>query len=168
MRKWQITLIVTVFFSSVAVAGGAWTQRPIIDYKIDGALDIWHLSEKSMSLSLKIRNRGKIDASLTLIVRTINANITLPKVEPWIEYNETEVRFHVSLQNQMETYGRHHISIIPIETAQNFTVTYTIEDASPLSIPNGFISHLFLERHGYYPTTLTYNRTEADTYELIK
>jgi len=169
LRKWQITLSVTIFFSLIAIAGSGWTQRPIIDYSIEGAPDTWHPWQKSMRLSLKIRNRGNIDTSLLLIVRTINANITLEKVEPWIEYNVTEVKFHVSLQSHMETYGVHQIDIIPTETAQNFTITYMIEDVSPpLSIPSGLISRLFLESHGYYPTTLTYNRTQVDTYELVK
>jgi hypothetical protein len=170
MKKWQIySLLVTIIIFIFGLAGSGWFQRPIIDYYIDDLLDDVSFQYEPLSVSLKIRNRGNIDAALALIVTVINAHITVDKIEPWIKYNETQVRFHISALSHMEDYSSYRIKISPVADPQNFTITYTFEDISNFwAIPNGMISHLFLESHGYFPTYVMYNRTNTNVYQWLK
>ena len=168
MRKWQITLIVTIALAVLGMAGAGWSQRPIIDYDIARLENTHDASYYPMEIALRIRNRGDVDASLYLIAKVTNANITVDNPEPWIELNQTQVRFKVSVMSNMENYGEYVIKIRPVENAQNFTISYTIEDRSnPVSI-NGMISHLFLEPHGYSPTYAFYNKTDSNNYQWLK
>ena len=167
MRKWQITILVTVLFAIIGIAGAGWALRPIVDYNIVGAPDTINFDHGPLRISVRYRNRGETDTSLFLVVTTENAHISVDKIEPWIKYNETQVKFHVGAQSRMETYTSYFVEISLIENPQNFTVRYTIEDNSPSTTIAGIISHLFLEPHGYYPTHLVYNRTDIDTYELV-
>jgi len=167
MRKWLITTIVTIILFIVGLAGAGWSQRPIIDYKMDGILDTLNLEYETLRISLTYRNRGNVDASLLLVIRVKNANITIDKKEPWITYNETQVKFHVAAPSHMETYSSQVVTVTPVGNPQNFTIVYTIENVSGWSI-SGIISQLFLELHPYYPTQATYNKTDSTNYELLK
>ncbi|MEM3731208.1 MAG: hypothetical protein QW667_04115 [Candidatus Bathyarchaeia archaeon] len=168
MKKWQISLLVTIIIFIIGLAGAGWSQRPIIDYYMDGLEDNFTFRGYPMTINLKYRNRGSIDASLKLVVTTINANITVDKTEPWIEYNETQVKFNVAAISHMDVYASHSVNIYPVGNPHNFTIKYTIEDSSNYWSINGVISHLFLESHGYFPTYVVYNRTDTNTYEWIK
>lgn len=168
MRKWQITLLATIIIFIISLAGAGWSQRPIIDYYMGGLPDSFTLHGYSMTANLKYQNRGNIDASLKLIVTVTNANITVDELEPWIEYNETQVKFSVPATSHMETYSIYSVNIYPVGNSQNFTITYTIKDTSNGWSINGMISHLFLESHNYFPTYAMYNRTDVDTYEWLK
>jgi hypothetical protein len=168
MKKWQITLLVTIIIFIIGLAGAGWSQRPIIDYYMDGLEDSFTFHGYSMTANLKYRNRGSTDASLKLVVTVTNANITVEKPEPWIEYNETQVKFNTAAISHMDTYSSYAVNISPVGDTQNFTIRYTIEDTSNGWSTNGMISHLFLEPHGYFPTYAVYNRTDTDTYEWLK
>lgn len=167
MKKWQITILVTVIIFIFGLAGAGWSQRPIIDYYLDDVLDEVDFKYQILRVSLKYQNRGNIDASLNLVITVTNANITVDKLEPWIEYNETKVKFHVAAKSHMETYSDHKVNISPVGDAQNFAITYTIEDTTG-GLINGIISHLFLESHGYFPTYALYNKTDTNTYTWLK
>jgi len=167
MKKWQLTLSVTIIFSVIGMLGADWTYRPIIDYYME-IPDKVNFEQGFLRVSLCVRNRGKVDASLILIVTVRNANLSVEKMEPWITHNETQVKFHVIAISGMETYARYDVYVQPIGNPQNFTVMYTIEDSSnPYSI-SGLISRLFLEPKPYYPTFAVYNKTDTNTYELVK
>jgi len=168
LKKWQITLLVTVIIFVIGLAGAGWSQRPIIDYYMTGLQDSFTFHGYSMTAILNYRNRGSIDASLKLIVTVTNANITVDKLEPWIEYNETQVKFYIAATSHMETYSTCSVNIYPAGNPQNFTITYTIEDTSNGWSINGMISHLFLESHNYFPTYAVYNQTGVDTYKWLK
>ena len=167
MKKWQITILVTIIIFIISLAGAGWSQRPIIDYYMDGLKDNFTFHGYSMTVNLKYKNRGNIDASLKLVVTVTNANITVNSLEPWIEYNETQVKFNVAATSHMDTYSSYAVNISPVDNPQNFTITYTIEDTTG-GLVNWMISHLFLEPHGYFPTYAVYNRTDTDTYEWLK
>jgi len=168
VRKWQVTILVTIILFILGVLGAGWSQRPIIDYYIDGLKDNFTFYGYPMGINLMCRNRGNIDASLKLIVTVANANITVDSLEPWIEYNETQVKFNVAAIAHMETYSSYAVNIYPVGEPQNFTITYTIEDTSGALSINGMISHLFLEPHSYSPVYAVYNKTATDTYEWLK
>jgi hypothetical protein len=168
MKKWQITVLVTIIIFVISLAGAGWSQRPIVDYYMDGLKDSFTLHGYPMTINLKYRNRGNIDASLKLIVTVTNANITVNELEPWIEYSETQVKVNVAAISHMDAYSSYSVNIYPVGNLQNFTITYTIEDSSNFLSINGVISHLFLESHGYFPTYVVYNKTDTDTYEWVK
>lgn len=167
MKKWKITTVLTILFFVIGLAGAGWSQRPILDYRMEGIPDNVNFEYGSLRVSLMYRNRGSVDASVLLVVAVKNANISVDKIEPWIDYNETLVKFHVAAPSHMETYSSQVVDIFPVGNPQNFTITYTIEDVSGLSI-SGIISRLFLEAHPYYPTQVTCNKTDINTYELLK
>ena len=168
MRKWQITIFVTILFSIIGLAGAGWSQRPVVDYYMSGLSDTFNADWGSMTVNLRIRNRGSIDARLLLVITVTNANLTVSKLEPWIEYNETQVKFHVTAIAHMDSYSSYEIEVYPTGEPHNFTMTYTIEDNSNFWSINGMISHLFLEPNGYFPTSAFYNRTDTNFYEWVK
>lgn len=157
----------TVVIFILGLLGAGWSYRPIVDYYMSGTQDTFTFHGYPMTINLNYRNRGSIDASLKLVVTVANANITVNQLEPWIEYNETRVKFNVAATSHMETYSSYAINIYPVGDPQNFTITYTIEDTTG-GLINAVISHLFLESHDYYPTIAIYNRTSADTYQWLK
>lgn len=163
-----IAILLTVIGLLLGLIGAGWSQRPIVDYKMDGLLDVVDYQYGVLRVSLKYRNRGNIDASLKLVLTVVNANITVDKIEPWIEYNETQVKFHVAPKSHMETYSTQEVKVYPVENAQYFNITYTFEDISNVWSINGMISHTFLEPHPYFPIRVMYNQTDTNTYEWIK
>jgi hypothetical protein len=167
IKKWQATILVTIILFIITLLGAGWSQRPIIDYYMGGLEDSFTFHGYPMIVNLKYQNRGNIDASLKLVVTVTNANITVTSLEPWIEYNETQVKFNVAAISHMETYSSYAVNISPVDNPQNFTITYTIEDTTG-GLINGMISHLFLEPHGYSPIYAVYNRTDINTYEWLK
>jgi hypothetical protein len=168
MKKWQVTILVTIILFVITLLGAGWSQRPIIDYYMDGLEDSFTFYGYPMRVHLMYRNRGNIDASLKLVVTVTNANITLDSLEPWIEYNETQVKFNVAAISHMETYSSCEVNIYPVGDPQNFTIAYTIEDTSNLLSIHGVISHLFPEHHGYSPVFAFYNKTDTNKYEWLK
>jgi hypothetical protein len=164
----KVTIILFIVGLVFTLLGSGWSQRPIIDYKMDGLEDNFTFHGYSMTVNLMYRNRGNIDASLKLVVTVTNANITVDSLEPWIEYNKTQVKFNVAAIAHMEAYSSDAVNIYPVGNPQNFTITYTIEDTSNALSINGIISHLFLEPHGYSPVYAVYNKTATDTYEWLK
>jgi len=168
MKKWQATILVTIILFIITLLGAGWSQRPIIDYYMDGLEDSFTFHGYPMIVNLKYQNRGNIDASLKLVITVTNANITVNSLEPWIEYNETQVKFNVAAISHMETYSSYAVNIYPVGDPQNFTITYTIEDTSNGLSINGMISHLFLEPHGYSAVFALYNKTDTNTYEWLK
>jgi len=164
----KVTIILFIVGLVVTLLGAAWQQRPIIDYDMSGIPDTYNFQYSSMIVTLRVRNRGNTDASLDLVVTVSEANMTVDKLEPWITYNETQVKFHVAAIAHMETYSTYSVNISPVGDPQNFTITYTIEDTSNSLSINGIISHLFLEPHGYSPVYAVYNKTDINTYEWLK
>jgi hypothetical protein len=153
----------------LGLIGGGWLQRPIVDYYISGIEDGYNTNWSPMRVSLQYRNRGNIDASLYLVATVTNANITIDKPESWIWCNGTQAKIYVGATSHMDDYGSYTINVYPVGNPQNFTVRYTIEDKSDFwAIPNGMISHLFAEWHGYDPTYALYNRTDTNIYQLVK
>lgn len=168
--NWRmIGVLVAILAIIFGLIGAGWSQRPIIDYKID-RLDAGYATyyNQPMSISIKARNRGNIDALLYLVVTVTNANITVNDPEPWMKINGTQSKFIVTLPRLMENYVTYTLNINPIDDSQNFTIRYTIEDMSSFTPINGMISRLFLEPHGSYPIYALYNRTDVDTYRLVK
>lgn len=158
---------ITLTILIIGFIGGGWALRPIIDYNISSAQDDYQ-TYSPMRVGLVYQNRGSVDISLHLVVDVTNANITLEKEEPWITCNGTRAIFNVAAQMHMDNSASYYVNIMPIDNAQSFSVKYSVEDSTGWSIPNGVISHLFLEPHPYYPTYLLYNKTGASTYQLIK
>lgn len=169
LKKWQFALLlVAILFVVLGIAGAGWALRPVVDYYMEGAPESIDFDYGHLGISVKYRNRGETDILLFLVITTENAHISVVNVEPWIIYNQTQVKFRVAAQSRMQKYGGYYVEILPVGNPQNFTITYTIEDRSPSTTVNGIISRLFLEPRGYYPTHLFYNRTETNTYELVK
>lgn len=169
MRKWQITTLVTIAIFVIGLAGAGWSQRPIIDYHLAEELlpASFSYSDSPINVSLRLRNRGNTDANLKLVVTVTNANITVSGLQPWIECSETQVKFYILAVKNMETFSSYEAKVYPVGNPQNFTITYTIEDASNFWSIRGMISHLFLEPLGTYPTYVVYNRTDTDTYQRL-
>jgi len=167
MKVWQKTAIITMVLFILSALGAGWVYRPIVDYYISDPPETVNFETDMLLLTLNVRNRGKVDVSLMLILKVENANISVQTIKPWMEYNETELKMHVALQSGMERYNTYNVYVTPINNSQNFTITYSIVNTSGFSI-SGIIGHLFLEAHGYYATRITYNRTDTNTYELLK
>lgn len=163
----KVTIILFIVGLVFSLLGAGWSQRPIIDYYMDGLDDSFTFHGYPITINLKHQNRGNIDASLKLVVTVTDANLTVDSLESWIEHNETQIKFNVAAPSHMESYSSHSVKVYPVGSPQNFTITYTIEDTTG-GLINSIVSRLFLESHGYYPTYAVYNRTNTDTYERLK
>lgn len=163
----KVTIILFIVGLVFSLLGAGWSQRPIIDYYMDGLKDSFTFHGYPMTVNLKHQNRGNIDASLKLVVTVTDANLTVDELESWIEYNETQVKFNVAARSHMDSYSSHSVNVYPVGNPQNFTITYTIEDTTG-GLINSIISRLFLEPHGYSPTYAVYNKTDTNTYEWLK
>jgi hypothetical protein len=162
MSKWWIVPTIMIGTLITGLFGGAWSQRPIIEYTF---LNYPENFDLQMSVDLGIRNTGRSYAKLNFVLTVENANISLSKIELGMTYNGTQLKVNYDLPSEMSAYTEKHVDIQPINNPMNFTLTLGIENLADWSIPNGFISH-FLEPHGYV-TYLTYNRTDATTYKLV-
>jgi hypothetical protein len=164
----KIIIILTIIGIILGLVGAGWAQRPIIDYYMDGIQDSVNFKYGFLRVSLMYRNRGNVDSSLALTLTVSNANITLGKIEPWIDHNESQVTFHTAGTSHMENYASYAANIFPVGNSQNFTITYTVDETSGWFSVTAMINRLFLESHSYYPIQATYNRTDVDTYQLLK
>lgn len=158
---------IAVTISIIGLIGAGWALRPIIDYKMSGITDDYGSMWGPMDVSLLIRNRGNIDAKLYLVVTVTNANVTVDKDESWIECNGTQAMFYIAAISHMEDYDTYSIKVSPVGNPQNFTISYTFDDATD-GFPNGMISKIFLESHGYSPINAFYNRTDTNVYQRVK
>ena len=165
MRKWWIVPAIMIVTVTIGLIGGAWSQRPIIEYTFEGFTDTFDSQYGSMEVWLKIKNTGAIYARLNLVLVVENANISLNKIEQGMECNGTHLRINCDLPSGMEAYDECLVSIQPKNHFANFTLDLEIENLADWSIPNGFIGQ-FLEPHAY-STHLVYNRTDSTTYKLI-
>jgi hypothetical protein len=164
----KIMIILAILGIIFGLLGGGWSQRPIIDYKMDGLSENVDFDHGFLRVSLNYRNRGSVDSSLALVLTVTDANITLDQIEPWIEYNETQVKFHTAATARMENYASHDVKVFPVGNPQNFTLTYSIEETSGWSSVTAIINRLFLESHSYYPIQATYNKTGTNIYQWLK
>ena len=167
MKVWQKTAIITIVLFLLGALGAGWVYRPIVDYYISEPAETVNFERGPSSLSLNVRNRGEVDVSLALILKVERANISTQTIKPWMDYNETELKIHVGLEKKMESFRTYDVYIRPVNNPENFTVSYSIVNTSGFSI-SGIIGRLFLEPHGYYATHIIYNRTDTNTYELLK
>jgi len=165
MGKWWIVPLIMIVGIILGLIGGAWSQRPIVEYSFVNYPDQFDFEGGSMSIEFEVKNTGNTYAKLNLVIITRYANISVEKIEPWMEYNITQLKIHADLPSHMETYNYYSMDIKPVNNPQNFTLQYSIENKADLSIPNGIIGK-FLEPHGYM-TQLIYNRTDTTVYELI-
>lgn len=164
--KIPIAVVVTIIIFIFGLLGAGWSYRPIVDYYIGGNPQSFTFHGYPMIVALYYRNRGSIDASLKLVVTVTDANITVDKLEPWIEYNETQVKFNVAATKDMKNFAGETVNIYTVGDPQNFTIKYTVEDTTS-GLINGIISHMFLEWHAYSPTYAMYIRTSANNYEWL-
>ena len=164
MRKWWIVPLIMIVGITFGLLGGAWSQRPIVEYSFVNYPDQFDFEVGSMSITFEVKNTGNTYAKLDLIIMTRYANVSVEKIESGMEYNITQLKIHVDLPSHMETCNYYSVDIKPVNNPQNFTIQYSIENRADLSIPNGIIGK-FLEPHPYV-TQLTYNRTDTTIYEL--
>jgi hypothetical protein len=127
-------------------------------------------SNTPLIVALHWENKGNVDASLQLTLTTKNANITWfssfgsdNMTAPfWATesdgqpYNGTIATF-LSETKGHSTMQYKYVDIIPIGNPQNFTITFSVKDAS-----NGF-SSLFPSGK----TIATYELTNANVYQLV-
>ena len=158
----------------LGLLGGAWSQRPVVEYSFVNYPDQIDFQSGSMSIEFEVKNTGNTYAKLSLVIMTRYANISIGKIEPWIkynvtqssvEYNATQLEICVDLPSHMETSNYYWVDINPDNNPQNFTIQYSIDNMADWSLPNGLIGK-FLELHDYI-TQLTYKKTDTTTYELI-
>lgn len=172
MKKWIVAIILIIVLAVVGFAVAGWSERPIIDYSLTTLPDNYDSSNSSlMFISIGYDNRGDMDAAINLIVTVTNANITSFWNSTYEKSNGTQAVIYMA-DNRARAHSPFgdggDLIVQPIGNPQNFTITYTIEDVSPVFSINGIISHLFLEQHGNSPTIAVYNRTETTHYQLLK
>lgn len=168
--KWLIPSFIAIMIFLSSLVGSGWSMRPIVDYNIaeEELPTSFSLSYYPLTVSLRFRNRGNIDASLKLVVTVTNANVTVDYLnEPWVETSEAKVKLYILATKNKETFSSYEVRVYPVGNPLNFTINYTIEDVSDFWSINGMISHLFLEPHGTHPTYVVYNKTDEDKYQRV-
>src|SRR5208337_923059 len=167
MEKWQIGIILIIVLVVLGLALAGWSERPIIDYSLTNLPDNYDSSNSVMLVRLGYDNRGDMDAAVNLIVTVTNANLTLFWNDTWAKCNGTRAVFYMADERARahSPFGDGGDLIVQsVGHPQNFTITYTVEDASPVFRINGIISHLFLERDANSTTVAVYNRTGTTQY----
>jgi hypothetical protein len=153
-----IVLLISAILGPILVY--EYINRPIINYELEG-VDSINFDSQNLVIQMLYRNRGKIHATIVLVLTTENATIKKPESLPaYIIYNETKTRIRVYAVTDMETYGRESLGILPKDGVQTFSISMNVEK------PFDFGS-IFWEPKPTYPATLTYNKTGAMEYARI-
>jgi hypothetical protein len=132
-------------------------NQPLIDYKLESS-DTLNLNYESfIQVNLMIRNRGGIDATVTLTLTVQNATIqTIQGTN--IEYHENKTRIRILLESDMENWATGEtLNVVPNNGTQTFSLYYEVtKEFDWLS--------LFYRLNPIIPTTLAFNQTQPNVY----
>ena len=78
---------------------------------------------------------------------------------------ESEAEFYYVATGNMKDYAVVIVHILPKNNPNTFTITYTVEKCRDFSSFSSILNLIFGELKGYYPTSLTYIRTDTNTYQ---
>jgi hypothetical protein len=154
-------VIAIIIVVAGAVIGFAVTNKPLVDYTIESPASLWDFKFGALAINLGIRNRGGIDASLSLVATVSNAVVSSNQSEPSPEFNQTVLKIPTIAINGQKDYAYYTVFVTPNLGMANFTISYTVERNM------GDLMSSFAQIVGWTPTTLTYNRTDTTTYTLI-
>jgi hypothetical protein len=155
-----IALAIVIIIAGTVIAS-AITNKPLIDYTIVDPANQWNFNSGSLKVILGLRNRGGIDASVSLIVTVSNAVVSSAQSTPSQDFNQTTLRIQTIAINGQKDYAEYYAFITPNFESTNFTVSYSLERAM------SDLMSSFAQITRWTPTTLTYNRTDTMTYTLI-
>jgi len=166
MVKWTRWKIVGAVISLAisAVVGPLlvyeYVSRPIIDYELASS-DYYNFHFGAETVNLEVCNRGGIDTNVWLILAVENATIVEPESKPYIRYSETQTRILLLCRKEAETMKHgYSLEIVRDDDPQTIVLKYTVEKVFDWG-------SIFCTMNPIYPTTLTYNRTDAMTYKRI-
>jgi len=137
------------------------TNKPLIDYTIADPPSTWDFNLGTLKINLGLRNRGGIDASVTLVVSVSNAVVSENQSKPSPEFNQSVLKIDTIAINGQKEYGYYYAYIAPKFETTNFTISYEVK-RNTLDLMSSFA-----QIQGWKPTTLTYNRTDATEYDLV-
>jgi len=164
LSRWWILPLLTI----IGFIGGflAWTisQRAIVEYSLIDFADTCTL-DQGLALHCEIRNTGNSYVKVTLSLTVENANIPSYSSEIGNTCNGTILSMTYDLPSHMEGYNTQHVNINPIGEPQNFTIHLSLVNRADWSFPDGWIGQ-WLDPHPY-AVDLTYNRTQANTYQRL-
>jgi len=69
--------IITIVLFILGVLGAGWVYRPIVGYYITEPPENVNFEMGMLPLTLNVRNKGKVEVSLMLILSVENANISV-------------------------------------------------------------------------------------------
>lgn len=154
-----IAIIIVIAGSVIAYT---ITNKPLVDYTLETpTISTWDFNIGAMTVNLGIRNRGGIDASLSLVATVSNAVVSENQSKPSPEFNQTVLKIPTIAINGQKDYTYYSVFITPNLDMTNFTISYTVE-RNTLDVMSSFSQ---IAR--WTPTTLTYNRTDTTTYVLL-
>jgi hypothetical protein len=154
-------ILAIIIIIAGSVIAFAITNKPLIDYTIVNPASEWDFTFEPLKIDLGLRNRGGIDASVSLVVTVSNAVVSKNQSKPSPDFNQTILKIQTIAVNGQEDYGEYSVFITPNFEFTNFTVSYSLER-------NMFdLMSSFAQIAGWIPTTLTYNRTDTMTYTLL-
>ena len=154
-------VIAILIVAAGSVIAFAVTSKPLVDYTIESPANAWDFASGPLTVNLGIRNRGGIDASLSLVVTVSNAFVSSDQSEPSAEFNQTILNLPTIAINGQKDYSCYSVFVTPNPSVANFTISYTVEKSM------GDLMSSFAQIVGWTPTTLTYNRTDSTTYALL-
>jgi hypothetical protein len=161
-----ILLLIAILTPIGALLVGAWSYRPVVEYRFTNYPETFDSSLNPLNVTLGIKNTGKIYVMLYLALSAVNGTITSAKNfdQVTMSNNGSQLRIRYELQSDMNAFDEHVVYITPENHTNLFGLTLTIDQIPDSSIPNGVISR-FLESHS--PVAyLEYEFKNNATYEL--
>jgi hypothetical protein len=157
-----VLLLLTVILAPILVGVTIWEieDQPLIDYTLSAPTSFNTVASPYCQVNLMVRNRGKIDATVLLVVTTKNATIQEINA-PNVEYNNTSVSVRVLLPNGVENWSTGQtLNIIPLNNTRTFSVSYEVtKEFSWMS--------MVYTINPITPTMVTYNQTQSNIFTEI-
>jgi len=162
---WPVVLGAFLSFLLIGVVMYGIANRPIISYYLEAPEIINFRWDSYLTVKLKFKNKGNTDASVLLRVTVKNAIILNDTIKsPHKLVSESEAEFYYAATGNMKDYAIVKVHIVPENNPESFTITFIVEKRFHPSW-SGVFSFIFGELRGYYPTSLTFIRTNMNTYQ---
>ncbi len=148
-----LATIISTYIGSFLVP--LYTNRPVIDYYLDTPQNYSSLGVQSIHFNSQ--NRGGFDAHVTFFLTFTNGTFSDKTDMPYQKIDDSKVEFYYILHSHMENPTKRQVFFMINNGTPGFSIDLTIECGDH-----------FNEKIAYYATTLSYNKTSNNLYELFE
>ena len=165
MVAWWKPILLTFILGGV---GGflaySFANRPIVDYYIDSPPAVVDFQYTRLTIRLCVRNTGNLYAPVDMLIRLQNVSL-LDNGKSYVNNSANEVTIHYKLQGNMANYATESIEVCPVNNSYSFSISYSIVKRPEVSWTG--ITHVFAELNPYDTVSLTYHKTDENSFRLL-